>query len=205
MPWQRKRKNWEWATDSPTMVTAVLDACVLYPAPLRDFLLNLACSGIFRARWSDEIHDEWIRNLLQNRSDLTAAQLRRTRELMNKAVPDCLVGGYHGIAKSLILPDPDDTHVLAAAICCRAQVIVTFNGKDFPREALAPYGIEAQHPDQFVRHFIALDSSAVCDAFERQRDSLKNPPQSAERLLNTLERQGLVISVSELRPLVGGL
>ena len=103
------------------MVTALLDACVLYPAPLRDFLLNLACSGIFRARWSDEIHDEWIRNLLQNRPDLTAAQLRRTRELMNKAVPDCLVGGYLGIAKSLILPDPDDAHVLAAAICCRAQ------------------------------------------------------------------------------------
>jgi predicted nucleic acid-binding protein len=185
-----------------TTFTALFDACVLYPAPLRDFLLHLACSGVFRARWSDEIHDEWIRNLLENRPDLTAEQLQRTRELMNRAVPDCLVTGHLGIANSLILPDPDDTHVLAAAICSNAQVIVTFNLKDFPNEALDPYGIEAQHPDDFVRHLISLDGGAVCGAFKRQRASLKNPPQSAEQLLDTLERQGLVISASELRPLL---
>ena len=67
---------------------------------------------------------------------------------------------------------------------------------------LDAYGIEAQHPDDFVRHLISLDGGAVCGAFKRQRASLKNPPQSAEQLLNTLERQGLVISASELRPLL---
>jgi predicted nucleic acid-binding protein len=185
-----------------TTFTVVFDACVLYPAPLRDFLLHLACAGVFRARWSDEIHDEWIRNLLANRSDLTAEQLRRTRELMNSAVPDSLVTGHLGIAKGLILPDPDDTHVLAAAICSNAQVIVTFNLKDFPNNALSPYGINAQHPDDFVRHLISLDWGAVCGAFKRQRASLKNPPQTAEQLLDTLERGELVISVSELRPLL---
>lgn len=184
-----------------TPLTAILDACVLYPAPLRDFLLHLACSGIFQARWSEQIHDEWIRNLLKNRPDLTEGQLLRTRELMNKAVPDCLVTGHLEIAKSLVLPDADDTHVLAAAICSQAQAIVTFNGKDFPCDALAPYGIVAQHPDDFVRHLIALDLSAVCGAFKRQRASLKSPPQSAEQLLDTLERQGLATSVADLRPL----
>lgn len=139
---------------------------------------------------------------MENRPDLTASQLQRSRELMNKAVPECLVTGYLGIAQSLTLPDPDDTHVLAAAICSHAQVIVTFNGKDFPKDALTPYGIEAQHPDDFVRHLISLDWSAVCGAFKRQRVSLKNPSQSAVELLDTFERQGLVISVSELRQLV---
>jgi predicted nucleic acid-binding protein len=185
-----------------TTFTVLLDACVLYPAPLRDFLLHLACSGVFRARWSDEIHDEWIRNLLANRPDLTAEQLQRTRELMDRAVPDSLVSGHLGIAKGLILPDPEDTHVLAAAICSNAQVIVTFNLKDFPNDVLDAYGIEAQHPDDFVRHLISLDWGAVCGAFKRQRASLRNPPQSAEQLLSTLERQGLAISSSELRPLL---
>jgi hypothetical protein len=104
-----------------TTFTVLLDACVLYPAPLRDFSLHLACSGVFRARWSDEIHEEWIRNLLANRPDLTAEQLQRTRELMDRAVPDSLVTGHLGIAKGLILPDPEDKHVLAAAICSNAH------------------------------------------------------------------------------------
>lgn len=184
-----------------TTLTAILDACVLYPAPLRDFLLHLACSGMFQARWSEQIHDEWMRSLLQNRPDLTERQLLRTRELMNKAVPDCLVADHLEIAKCLVLPDADDTHVLAAAICSHAKVIVTFNGKDFPKHALTPYGIEAQHPDDFVRHLISLDLTAVCGAFKRQRASLKSPPQSAGQLLDTLERQGLATSVAELRPL----
>jgi hypothetical protein len=65
--------------------TAVYDACVLYPAPLRDFLIRLGLSGRFRARWSAQIHDEWKRNLLLNRPDLTAEQLNRTSALMDRA------------------------------------------------------------------------------------------------------------------------
>ena len=76
-------------TSSP--FTAVYDACVLYPAPLRDFLMWLALSGCFRARWSADIHDEWKRNLLRNRADLTAGQLDRTASLMDRAIPDALV------------------------------------------------------------------------------------------------------------------
>lgn len=96
--------------------TAVFDSCVLYPAQLRDLLLSVAGTEQFRARWTEEIHREWVRNLLGNRDDITKAQLQRTVELMNQSVPDCLVENYEGYIDSLELPDPDDRHVLAAAI-----------------------------------------------------------------------------------------
>lgn len=117
--------------------TALYDACVLYPAPLRDLLLQLSLSHLFRARWSASIHDEWIRNVLQDRPDLTSEQLNRTRSLMDAAVPDALVRGYAKLVATLELPDPEDRHVLVAAICGRCDVIVTFNLRDFPRSILA--------------------------------------------------------------------
>jgi PIN domain len=113
-------------------VLAVYDACALYPAPLRDLLLHLACVGLVRPRWTDAIHDEWIRNLLANRPDLARSQLDRTRALMERAVPDALVRGYEPRIPSLTLPDADDRHVLVAAIEAGAGVIVTFNLADFP-------------------------------------------------------------------------
>ena len=96
--------------------TALYDACVLYPAPLRDLLMHLAMTDLFRARWTDQIHDEWISNLSINRPDLKRRQLERTRRLMNAHVLDCLVTGYEGLIDKLKLPDPNDRHVLAAAI-----------------------------------------------------------------------------------------
>lgn len=118
--------------------TALYDACVLYPAPLRDLLLQLALTDRFRAKWTNAIHDEWIRNVLEQRPDLTAAQLQRTRELMDLHVRDCLVDGYEPLIAGLNLPDPNDRHVLAAAIHARADVIVTFNLGDFPAAVLKP-------------------------------------------------------------------
>jgi len=116
--------------------TVIYDACVLYPAPLRDLLMHLALTGAYRARWSVQIHDEWTRNVLKNRSDLTKDQLDRTVVAMNRAVPDCLVNDYEPLMLGLDLPDEDDRHVLAAAIKCGASVIVTYNLKDFPAEIL---------------------------------------------------------------------
>ena len=115
----------------------VFDACVLYPAPMRDILIRLATAGLFAAKWTDRIHDEWTRNLLAQRPDLADA-LERTRSLMDQAVPDCLVEGYESLIEGLSLPDPDDRHVLAAAIRAGAQTIVTINLKDFPALSLAP-------------------------------------------------------------------
>jgi PIN domain len=182
--------------------TAVYDACVLYPAPLRDFLVWLALTDLFKARWTDEIHDEWIRNVLNKRPDLTLKQLTRTKDLMNKYVRDCLVTGYQSLIPSLTLPDPGDRHILAAAIRCNTDVIVTFNRKDFPKEYLTSYGIEAQHPDEFIRHLLDLNSVMVCQAAEKHRRTLKKPPKTTEEYLDTLLRQGLSQTALNLRDLM---
>ena len=118
--------------------TVMYDACVLYPAPLRDFLPRLALTELFRARWTETIHAEWMASVLADRPDLTRAQLERTRALMNAAVPDCLVEGYHSLIAGLTLPDPRDRHVLAAAIRAGAGAIVTFN-QEIPRSLLRGY------------------------------------------------------------------
>lgn len=178
--------------------TALFDACVLYPAPLRDLLLNLACTGLFRARWSAQIHDEWIRNLSKARPEL-ADKLQRTRDAMDRAVPDCLVTDYEGLIDCVTSPDANDRHVVAAAIVGRADVIVTFNLKDFPARALAPYRVEAQHPDVFVRHVLDLDNAAALSAVRAHRSSLKSPPKTVEEYLASLARQGLPETVMFLR------
>jgi len=182
--------------------TAIYDACVLYPAPLRDFLLRLAMTELFRARWTNHIHEEWMRSVLNNRKDLTAGQLERTRQLMDQAVLDCLVTDYENLIDSLKLPDPDDRHVLAAAARCQADVIVTFNLDDFPNDILGQYGIEAQHPDEFISHLLDLDPGAVCNAAKKQRQALRNPPKSSEEFLDTLLRQGLAGTVAQLEEMI---
>lgn len=177
----------------------VYDACVLYPAPLRDFLLHLALSELFAAKWSDEIHEEWIGNLLEDRPDI-AGKLKRTRALMDEAVPDSRVTGYQDLIPALNLPDPNDRHVLAAAIRCGAQAIVTFNLKDFPAETLNLYDTEAIHPDDFVAHQFCLRHERVLGAAKNHRASLKKPPKPVEAYLDTLASQGLVKTASLLRP-----
>ncbi len=171
--------------------TFVYDACVLYPAPLRDFLMWLAVTDLFKARWTNDIHSEWISNVLKNRPELSLAQLTKTKDLMNANVRDCLVTSYQGLISGLSLPDLKDRHVLAAAIRCNADVILTFNLKDFPDRCLAEYGIEAQHPDEFILHLIDLNSAIVCQAAKQHRNRLKKPPKTRDQYLDTLLNQGL--------------
>lgn len=161
--------------------------------------MHLAVMDLFRAKWSNAIHDEWTRSVLKDRPDLTADQLERTRVLMNSHVRDCLVANYEDLIPSLTLPDPDDRHVLAAAIVSGADVIVTYNLSDFPESAIAKYGIEAQHPDEFIMHLLDLAPNLVCTAVKRQRQSLKNPPKTVEELLETFEGQALTQTVAFLR------
>ncbi|MEE3623271.1 PIN domain-containing protein [Nitrospirillum sp. BR 11752] len=180
--------------------TVVFDACVLYPAPLRDFLMELAATELFRAKWTDAIHEEWTRNVLKNRPDLTPEQLRWTRQRMEASVADCLVSGYEHLIPVLNLPDPDDRHVLAAAIHARADAIITFNLRDFPIEDLAKFNVEPIHPDDFIHYQFDLKAAAVVIAAGNCCRRLKKPPKSGSEYLDTLEKQGLPRTVTALRP-----
>lgn len=181
-----------------THYTVLLDANVLYPAPMRDVLMQLAVTDLFKARWTTDIHREWIEALLRNEPHRDRAALERTRDLMDTSIRDCLVTGYERLIPSLELPDPDDRHVLAAAIVGRCDAIVTQNLKDFPAKALAPFQIETQHPDDFFCNQLSLAPGLVCSALRKVRARLNNPPKTAEEYLAILTQQGLVATVAEL-------
>jgi predicted nucleic acid-binding protein len=182
-----------------TSFTVIYDANVLYPAPLRDLLMWVALQDVVLARWTEEIHEEWIRSVLRERPDLKRDQLERTRDMMNAHVRDCLVTGYQDLITGLTLPDPNDRHVLAAAIKAGASVIVTYNLKHFPAELLDPFGIEAQHPDEFLVYQFDLNKAAICNAVRLQRATLKNPPKSVQELLDTFASLQLPTIVERLR------
>lgn len=165
---------------------AVLDACVLYPAVLRDLWMHLTLEQVFAARWTKEIHLEWTRNALKNHPASTAAQWHRVSNLMDSYAKDAIVTSYEPIIEKLVLPDAKDRHVLAAAIQCQAVYIVTFNLKDFPASALKPHGIQAIHPDQFLSGLISGQLEAVLTAIRFQRSQLKKPVLEAQELLNKL-------------------
>lgn len=122
--------------------------------------------------------------------------------MMNQAVPDCLVENYEGYIDSLELPDPDDRHVLAAAIKCQADVIVTNNLKDFSIEVLIKYDVDIQSPDTFLSHLFDLNPPAFCSAVRDMRDRLQNPPYTAEELLEIFYKQGLPLIVSKLKEVI---
>ena len=118
---------------------------------------------------------------------------------MNAAVVDGLIEGYQPLVTALQLPDPRDRHVLAAAIHCEADAIVTFNLADFPASALDRHGIEALHPDAFLRRQCGLDMAAVVDAARACRSRLRNPPRATDDYLANLERLSLPKTVRALR------
>jgi hypothetical protein len=192
-------------------LVVLYDACVLYPAPLRDLLVRLANTGIVRARWSEPILEECFRNILENRPDLKPEALKRTRELMTQAVADCIVTDFDDLLGGLDLPDANDRHVLAAAIRAGAQAIITFNLDDFPEDKLAPHNVAAKHPDEFVLDAIDLAPGLVTTVVSEQAASLRNPPRTVSELLDTLRdrdaplHRGQVGAANRIHPDDGGV
>ena len=181
--------------------TVILDANVLYPQLLRDTLLSLAGENLYHARWSATINDEWVRNLAKNKPEI-ADRLPAVVKLMCVSVPDCLVTHYEKLAGSIDLPDPDDRHVVAAAIVGHADAIVTFNIKDFPQAVLQPYGIEVQHPDEFIVNQLQLHKIQALSAIKKMRARWTNPARSAQELINAFELRGLPLTADLLREAV---
>ena len=161
----------------PPGTVVLCDANVLYKNVLRDLIVRLGMNGTLAPRWTDCIHDEWLGNLLLHRPDLSRAGLERTRAAMNAAVNDALhtvtIGGNHN------LPDPDDQHVLDAALSAGASVLLTFNLADFPAAALPP-SVQAVHPDVFLTACLEGQRAGVLESLRELRADLKRPPFSPD-------------------------
>jgi len=178
--------------------TAILDANVLFPQLVRDLLLSLAACGLFHARWSADINDEWTRNFKAKMPD-SAHKVPAIVAALNRAIPDCLVTGYEPLVQGLALPDAGDRHVPAAAIAGHADAIVTFNLKHFPADLLAVHDIEAQHPDDFIMNQLQLDEVSALTAVKEMRERWKNPPYSASEMLKLLDARGLPQTAEHLQ------
>lgn len=179
------------------MFTVVLDACVILPATLNDTILRLAEANCFGVRWSDTIMDEVRRNMVAEKFRIPpeAADLRLGA--MREAFPFADVKGYEALIPAMS-NDPKDRHVLAAAVRSDAHTIVTSNLKDFPPESLAPWGIEAVHPDQFLLSQLDLGPRKVIEVLKAQVSENKYPPRSANELFASLRRCGVPDFADEL-------
>lgn len=186
--------------------TALFDANALFSPLVVDLSLSLATADIFRAKWSMQIHDEWVRAVLRRKPDIPEAQLRRRLAAMDQAFPDALVpiNDIQIQAFISLLPDPDDAHVLAAAVVGRANVLVTDNLKDFPTQLLASFGIQAQSVDDFLNCALDIDVTASRYAVNAMISRRKRPqPWSSERVPLEFEQRGLIQTAERLRSIIG--
>ena len=182
-----------------TNIVVFCDACVLYPAPVRDLLMELALDDLLQLKWSKKVLDEWINNLLRNRPDLERGRLKKTTNDMNMALLDCLVENYESIEKNLNLPDSNDHHVLAAAILSKSKFIVTANLKDFPNDYLALHNVESLHPDDLFMYVAHENKDKFLFSVQTCYRKLKNPPRTLdEYLLNLKNTCNLVNTVNFL-------
>jgi hypothetical protein len=174
---------------------ALIDTNVLYRPLARDLIVRCALAGVFRALWTDDI----LRELRETR---IARGVRgdhdRLEHQLRTALPDACVPGYQALAETLALPDPDDRHVLAGAIVGGAAVIVTCNLRDFPPAALAPYDLEAQHPDVFLEHAYSLAPPRFVGIVAQKRRELTRPHVSVGELLELLHRTELTTLAAAL-------
>ena len=170
--------------------TALLDACVLCGALRRNLLLSLAEAGFFRAMWSERILDETQKCI--SRTTRCASNGSRQRIRIENAFPDSLVNVSEILEQNLGLPDPEDDHVLAAAIAAQASVIVTDNLRDFPMRNISPHEIEALSADDFIANTIELSPTETIPILKRMRRRMKRPAFEAKDFVDYAKQQGLV-------------
>lgn len=172
---------------SSVVVVVVLDACVLFPFTLRDTLLRVAEARLYQVRWTDEILEEVRRNLVKT-DETTEEQAERLIQRMNQVFKYAHVANYKHLIPSMT-NDPKDRHVAAAAVACKAQIIVTFNLRHFSRPALGPFGIQAQSPDTFLANLLAAHPQQIQQIIQQQAQDYAKPPITLAQLLNVLAKQ----------------
>lgn len=178
------------------MFTALLDTCVLVPSTQRDVLLQCAAAGIYRPVWSQAILDELAYTLtrlltLKSRTtDEVDAYVTRLLNQMRHAFPDALSTGWDHLLPTITVPDPDDTHVVAAALTAGAQLIVTNDQRGFTTGL--PPGLTTQHPDDFLLDALDLAPATVLAAVHAvaARTGRHGPERSPRDLAEHLAKTG---------------
>lgn len=171
-----------------TKYSALLDACVLVPISLADTLLRLAEVGLYRPLWSERILDEVTAAIESVHPDLKSDGKARARAFaMDAAFEDASVTGWEDLISGITLPDPNDRHVVAAALRGRADVIVTNNVKDFPRSQLDALGMSVQTADEFLLNQLDLDPTLVMEALENQARATSNPRLKVAEIVARLD------------------
>lgn len=176
----------------------VLDANVLYPFRKRDALLRFCEAGLFRARWSEKIMEEWRIALLRQKPVLSAS-IEFQIVAINRAFPEGCVSGADMLIEGLHLPDPDDRHVLATAIRAGAEHIVTENLRDFPDSELAQYGITAVSADDFLSSTFELYPADALGAMRAMRLNYQRPPFTPGEFIFDLQAKGMPKLASMLK------
>lgn len=184
---------------------AVYDACILYPFHLRNIVVQAAVDGLVDARWTDAIHDEWMRNLLVNTPGLPAERLAVTKQLMDIALPEATVTGYEKHIETVDLPDPDDRHVAAAAIEAGASMIVTWNLRHFPVGELKKHRLVRQSPDGFLVGLYEQASDMLIGSLSNARRNLSRSRVSASDFVAILRDQRLAKLAARIEKQLGDL
>jgi len=138
---------------------------VIYPIEIRDLLFWFAHFELFTPKWSKHIFDEWEE--VMARKGISEQEAKRRSNIANQAFPDALVTNYESLISTIDLPDEKDRHVLAAAIKVNANIIVTNNLKDFPKDYLASFGLSARSADDFLADIVDLNHDRAVEAFRR--------------------------------------
>ena len=169
-------------------LTSVLDASVLYSSALRDLLLSFAANRLYNPVWSEQIHDEWMRNMIRDHGGGSAIQshVARTRQQMDAFFPDASIRGFETLIPDLTLPDSTDRHVLAVALHTGAAVIVTYNLRHFPATELVKFGTEACHPDEFAESILNGEFDAALEAIRELRARLQRPAKTQSEYIDML-------------------
>ncbi len=176
----------------------VLDANVLYGSFLRDILLSLFFSGIYEAKWTEKITQEWVGHLLKNEPTITETKINRTLSLMSQIKPAALVYNYENYISHVNIPDKDDRHVVAAAIAAGAQKIVTWNLGDFPNKILKVFGVIAESPDKFISDLILDNPASIIPILKAMRERFKAPPLSVDDFFERLRKNRLNQTAKQL-------